>query len=197
MIDKVLVSLRKNVDEYLKSRIGVIPGSTESIEERVSFIDGEKMDPITFKLNTVSILLINIEEEKILRAADPYSQTRENGMQQKVQPAIRLNLYILFVANFKRYENSLSNLSMIIQFFQNHRLINQQNLPDLDEAVGPLSVELITLPFAEQNEIWNALRTTYHPSVLYKVKLVIFSDDDAKPVTEVIEKKLIIKEVSS
>ena len=47
-------------------------------------------------------------------------------------------------------------------------------------------MELTTLPFAEQNEVWSALRTTYHPSVLYKVKMVVFKDEEtvATPVIE-------------
>ncbi|MEM7266516.1 MAG: Pvc16 family protein, partial [Pseudomonadota bacterium] len=41
-----------------------------------------------------------------------------------------------------------------------------------------LTVELVTLPFAQQNEIWNALRTTYRSSLLYKVRMVVFEQEE-------------------
>lgn len=194
MISKVLVFLRKNIDEYLRSRIGNFP-DTELSEDRISFIDGEKMDPPAFKLNAISLLLINIEEEKTLRNADPYTRNLSDGNKQQIQPAIRLNLYILFVAHFKNYEQNLSYLSFIIQFFQNHRLMDQHSFPDLDSSIRQLAIELVTLPFSEQNEIWSALRTAYHPSVLYKVKLVIFEDEDVMPATSITEKNLDIKRI--
>ena len=51
-------------------------------------------------------------------------------------------------------------------------------------------MELITLPFSEQNEIWNALRIHYLPSVLYKVKMIVFRDEDAMPLPETAEKTI-------
>jgi len=46
------------------------------------------------------------------------------------------------------------------------------------------------LPFSEQNEMWNALRTIYHPSVLYKVKMIVFRDIDAAVMPGIKEKDL-------
>ena len=46
------------------------------------------------------------------------------------------------------------------------------------ENIERLVIELVTLPFSQQNEIWSALRVAYHPSVLYKVKMVVFQDED-------------------
>jgi len=38
--------------------------------------------------------------------------------------------------------------------------------------------------------VWNSLRTTYYPSVLYKVKMLVFRDEDAVVITEVKEEVL-------
>jgi hypothetical protein len=162
----------------------------------VVFLDGDKMDPVSFKLGAVTVLLVNLERENILRAADPYTRTLANGSLQKVQPEIRLNLYVLFVARFKEYERSLSYLSAIISYFQSHQVFNQQNAPELDETIEQLVIELITLPFSEQNEVWSALRTTYHPSVLYKVKMLVFRDEEAGPVSEVKATETLLKGLS-
>lgn len=181
MISQVLVFLKQRLNDDLKAKSGWMPDEPSVGEDKVVFVDSEQMDPIIFKLGAVSLLLINVEEDNLSRAPDPYSRIAPDGTRQSVKPDIRLNLYVLFVARFKQYDISLSYLSFVIQFFQNHRVINSHDAPDLSERIEQLSIELITLPFAEQSEIWNALRTSYHPSVLYKVKTVVFSDEDIVP----------------
>lgn len=186
MLDDVLVFLKDHLNDHLNARSGWTAG--ESQEDKVVFIDGEKMDPIVFKLGAVSVLLINVEEENTLRAANAFASLSASGAPLKVNPEIRMNLYVLFVARFRQYDHGLSYLSQIIQHFQSHRVFDHTNAPGLSERIGKLVMELLTLPFAEQNEVWNALRTTYHPSVLYKVKTLVFRDADALPVVEVGEK---------
>jgi hypothetical protein len=185
MINEVLIFLKNHLNAYLNVSSGLSRG--ESTEDRVVFLDGEKMDPITFKLGAVTALLINVEEENTLRPPDPYTAVSADGMQRKVQPDIRLNLYVLFVARFKQYEQGLSYLSRIIQHFQNHRVFDNHNAPELNGNIERLILELVTLPFSEQNELWNSLRTTYHPSVLYKVKMLVLKDEEAKIVGEIKE----------
>lgn len=189
MIKEALVFLKDRLNSHLSSG----RNADEVQEDPVVFLDGEKMDPLAFKLGAVSILLINLEEETTLRAADLYQRPGPDGTRQKVQPDIRLNLYVLLVARFKQYEESLHQLSLIIRYFQNHRLFDQHNAPELGENIEQLVVELITLPFSEQNEVWSALRVAYHPSVLYKVKMVIFKDEDGVGLPEIEERVLRLK----
>jgi hypothetical protein len=186
MINEALVFLKNRLNSHLNLGRNV----EETQEDPVVFLDGQDMEPLTFKLGAVSILLINIEEEHTLRAPDRYKRLSPNGSQQAVQPDIRLNLYVLFVARFKQYEESLRYLSQIIRYFQGHRLFDHAHAPELSENIEQLALELITLPFSEQNEVWNALRVTYHPSVLYKVKMIVFQDEDIVSVPEISEKIL-------
>jgi Pvc16 N-terminal domain len=183
MISEVLVLLKNLLNAHLS--LGQSP--TESQEDRVVFLDGQSMDPLAFKLGAVSVLLINVEEENVLRAPDLYNRVSSEGTRQKVNPEIRLNLYVLFVAHFKQYEESLRHISYVIRFFQSNRVLDHQNAPALSEDVDKLIVELVTLPFSEMNEIWSVLRVGYHPSALYKVKMVVFRDEDAIRVPEVAE----------
>jgi hypothetical protein len=187
MINDALVFLKNCLNSYLSA--GRDPEQAIQ-EEPVVFLDGQNMDPLAFKLGAVSILLINLEEENALRPPDLYQRSSPNGVRQKVQPEIRLNLHVLLVARFKQYEESLRYLSLIIQYFQNHRLLDHHNAPELSDNIEQLAIELITLPFSEQNEVWSALRVTYHPSVLYKVKMVIFRDEAAVEMPEVAERIL-------
>ena len=189
MISKALFFLKNRLSAHLNS--GRHPD--ESQKDPVVFLDGQNMDPLTFKLGAVTTLLINIEEENALRAPDRYTRMTSDGVRQKVHPEIRLNLYVLFVAHFKQYETSLRYLSLIIRYFQNHRLLDHHNAPELSENIEQLVMELITLPFSEQNEVWNALRVTYHPSVLYKVKMIVFQDEDAVGMPQITEKVLELK----
>src|SRR3989338_7525795 len=94
----------------------------------------------------------------------------------KVTP-ILVNMLILFVSKFSNYEQSLKFLSLIIKCFQNTPVFNHENTPTLNPEIERLRMELITLPINQQNELWNALRTNYHPSVVYKVNLLVFHDD--------------------
>ena len=39
-------------------------------------------------------------------------------------------------------------------------------------------MELLSLPITQQNELWNALRTSYMPSVAYKIRMVVYNDEE-------------------
>ncbi len=173
MIDQALIFLKQRLNGHLN--LGREP--VQSQEDPVVFLDGDQMDTLSFKTGAVTALLVNTEMENTLRSADLYGRTSPNGGRQEVQPDIRLNLYVLFVSRYRQYEDALSSLSQIIQYFQHHRVFDQQSAPELNEDIKKLIVEMITLPFAEQNEVWSALRVSYQPSVLYKVKLIVYRTD--------------------
>jgi hypothetical protein len=173
MLAETITFLRRHLDEQLRVRLG---GSQDGEGDKVVFLDGDKMDPISFQLNAVTTLLINVEEERTLRGADRHVRQAEDGSRQRVQPDIRLILYVLFVARFKKYESAWQHLSMIVEDLQSTPVFEPASAPQLPEGIERLILELVTLGFAEQNEVWNALRTTHHPSVLYRVKLVAYRD---------------------
>lgn len=185
MIDEALAFLKGHLNASLNAQSGWTPA--EPSEDKVVFVDGESADPLTFKLGAVSMLLVNLEEEKMMRAADPYLRADDGGG-QRVRPDLRLNLYVLFVARFKQYEQALAQLSGVVRHFQAHRLLDRQSAPGLSERIGALAVELVTLPLSAQSELWGALKTAYHPSALYKVKMVVYRDEDAARPREVRER---------
>ncbi|MEM7370311.1 MAG: DUF4255 domain-containing protein [Bacteroidota bacterium] len=136
----------------------------------------DQQEFIKFPLNRVTPILINMEEETQLRKADRFSRMSSNGLRAHVQPDIRLNLYILFVSHFYDYTDALHYISLIIKYFQHKPIFDHRNSPELSDEIEELIVELVTLPFAQQNEVWSSLRSAYHPSVLYKVKMLVFQD---------------------
>ena len=185
MIGDVLIFLKNQLNNYFKS---LSPGiSVGAGEDKVVFMDGDiKADSVAFKTGAVTVILYRIEQETALRQGDPYIRVSANGVSQRIQPDIALNLYVLFVAKFKDYEQGLHYLSQIIRFFQSHKSFNRQNAPELTDGIGELAVDLVSMTVQQQNELWGLLRTCYWPSVAYKVRTVTFKDEDAWPTGEAI-----------
>jgi len=181
MISEALVFLQRHLGRALQS-------DPQEAEDRVVLPDGAiPRDGWVLKETAVSLLLLSIEEETTLRPGDPYLRVAANGSRQRVYPDIRLNLNVLFVPSFQAYADSLGYLSRIIGHFQAHRVLNHANAPELDPGIDQLIFELRTPTFSELNEIWGALRLPCRPSVLYRVRMVVFQAPDrptAPPVSE-------------
>jgi Pvc16 N-terminal domain len=183
MIGDVLCLLRDQLNAHLGASMPD-PGP-DSAEARVQLIDGEKSDPVEFRLNAITLLLLNIEQETSQRSADPYLRTPGESNLRRLQPEIRLNLYVLFVARFKVYEQGLNQLSLVIRFLLTHRALDHGNTPGLSKQIDKLVLELVTMPLSEQNEIWSALRASYQPSVLFRVRMVVFRDAEGAAVPQI------------
>ncbi|MDD1606921.1 MAG: DUF4255 domain-containing protein [Methylococcaceae bacterium] len=176
MIGDVLVLLKNRLNSHFRT---MVSGTSGYGEEKVFFIDSEvKTDQPPFKLDTVSILLFNVEQEKAFRQGEPYVRLSSDGVSKKVQPDIALNLYILVSVRFKVYEQGLHYLSLVIKYFQGHNCLDHENTPELSDEIDHLIIELFSMTVTQQNELWGSLRTGYLPSVAYKVKAVIFQTED-------------------
>jgi hypothetical protein len=184
MIDSVLTLLRSELNEHLMRQTDIAPA--DGVEDRVVFPNGEKGEP-EFRLGAVTVLLTRLEEETTLRPADRYLAVAPDGTQYRVQPTVQLNLFVLFVARHKLYEQSLKALSQVIRWFQQRRVLDSSNTLALDPAIERITLELVTLPFGEQNDMWSTLGGGYYPSALFRVRLVAFADaagHAAVPITE-------------
>jgi hypothetical protein len=194
MIDEVLTLLKNKLNRYFRTQ-------TLLQEEKAVFLAGENTDPIVFPLNTVVPLLINIEEEKLLRPANRYQGHYDNaaGVLTGKNPPISLNLFVLFVCKFSAYEQSLKFLSHIIRFFQQNLLLDGENCSELKNhpEIQQLRLELVTMPLAQQNELWSALKTQYHPSALYKVGILVFQDSAEESVAPVKAREIGAKSILS
>ncbi len=186
MIDRALIFIKDQLNAHLARSGG---GAEAGLEDAVVFVDGDKLDPLTLKTGVVSALLVNLEQEHVLRAGDSFSRTTPDG-RRRVQPDVRLSLWLLFVARFRVYEAGLAALSGVLEYMQKHRTFDARVTPGLDPRIGRLVVELQTLPLSEQNDLWGALRIAYHPSLLFKVGLVIMEDEGAAAAAPVSEPRM-------
>jgi hypothetical protein len=186
MLHEIFGFLKDQLSQYLKYHDAVQ-------EERVVFREKDKFD-LSFTNNAITLLLVNLEEENTLRPDELYVQTRKDGTRVSVNPELRLNLYILFVSRFSDYEESLKYLSYVIKFFQSNRVFTHDAFPGLSDNIDRVIMELVTVPFSDQNEIWSVLKTGYEPSALYKVKMLIFEDEEPEPTTMVSEQVMITRQ---
>jgi hypothetical protein len=178
LIGKALVFLRRRLDDHLRVELAGV--GDDPVADKVVFLGGDRPESIVFPEEAVAELLVNVEDERLLRAADPYLRVQEDGRPLRQQPDLRLVLSILFVARFKQYDAAWDHLAKVIEYLQTNRMFDREQNPELPIGVDRLTVELMSQSFAEQNEVWNMLRTSYLPSVLYRVRMVVLRD--RKPV---------------
>ena len=176
------------VFEFLRVRLNsALPRDTTggAAEDLFVYVTTDAADALSFKSNAVSLVFLKTEEDSVLRSPDLYSRVTTDG-RQRVEPEIRLNLTMLLVARFPAdYGMALRHLSRIIRYFQSHRVFTPANSSDLPDGIPQLVLELITPTFAELNEIWGALRSACQPSVMYRIRLIVFRDDEGQAVPTV------------
>lgn len=193
MIDDVLSFLLDRLNKELPRDSGGDPR-----EKLFSFVGRDNQgDAVSFPSDAMSMLLIRIEEDTTLRQPDRYARASGDGSRQRVEPEIRMNLWVLFVARFADYVQALHHLSRVIRYLQNHRVFNRENSPDLKKDLQQVILELVSLSFSEQNEIWGALRAGYLPSALYRAKLIVFRDQDPRSLTATTELIRTVTQASS
>ncbi len=172
MIDNVLNILREEINGYLKR----LPAMNIGTETKVDINYIAKPDgDIAIETDSLGLSLVNVEEERVVKSQNSVLQTR-NGRVAYVNPEIKINLYILMVSNFKVYSVGLKFLSGAIRFFQSKNVFVHENTPGLDSSVEKLIVDLHTLNFEQQNNLWGTLGAKYLPSVLYKVRLITIQE---------------------
>jgi hypothetical protein len=171
LIGAALTYLRDRVNSHLQD------GETDSGQPLVVFVEGDKIDPLNIQSGRVNILVVNVEEERELRGANPYYDERS----QRINPDIPLTISALFIARFNDYPTSWNYLTDIIRFFQSHPVLERadnqaHSTNNMPEGIESLRCEMVSLNFQQQNEVWGALRITQHPALLYKIKLVTLRD---------------------
>jgi len=182
MIENTLLFLRDQINNYLRIRL--------EITDDIAVIDNIVTQSGDLNATELCISLINVEEEKIHKVQSPY-KIQENGDVNLVNPEIKLNLYVLFTANFgaSNYGEALRFLSYVIGYFQSHQVFNHKTAPTLHEQIEKLIVELVTLSFEQQNHLWGFIGAKYIPSVLYKVRLIGVADEallqETSPITNI------------
>ncbi len=173
MIGSVLSYIRKRLDDHLRSVQGLDADGGSA--DRVVFLEGDKLDPLTIPQRSIAMLVANVQEAREFRDADRFQRRLATGQHQQTEhhyPDIHLEIVILFVANFKDYATAWNQLSQVLFFFQAHPVFDAATDPDLPAGIGRLANQLCAQSFQEQNELWSALKTPLRPAILHRFRLI-------------------------
>jgi len=176
MINDLFDFLRTSLLKWLGK-----PDDEEGAEVNFVDINGEQ-PAFDAKIN---ILLISLEEDRILRPADPYSVINESGAQERVKPPLILNLNILFAtkpikgkkSDGYNYLEAMRYLSQVLQFFQANPVLTSDRYSKFPEGIDKVIMELIPLTYAQQNEIWSSLKVAHLPAVCYRAKMIVIQEE--------------------
>ena len=194
MIHTTLSFIASQLNEYLQLKTGT-PGVDRVYLTSVATESGGVVIPD----KSVGVSLINIEEDRVNK--DQRTSVINNaGNVEYRNPEIKLNLYILISANFQDeagndssgdYVEGLKQLSLIISFFQAKNVFTQENSPSLatfDPNIKKLVVELYSYSFEQLYNFWSVVGAKYLPSVLYKVRVITFQEEEISRTGPPIEK---------
>ncbi len=185
MIDKALEVLAGGIRDYLVR----LPGLNITSEEPVHLSNVANPDgSLAMPDDTLGLSLVNIEEERTVKSQQAYVTSPE-GRVEHVNPELRLNLYIVIIANYITYKTGLEFLSGVIRFFQSKNVFTPANTPEIDPAIQKLIVDMHTLDFEKLNNLWGCLGAKYLPSVMYKVRMLTIQEalaaDEQPPIRKV------------
>ena len=183
MIDKALEVLKNGIRDYLVQLPDLNITSQEFIHlDHIVEADGN----LALPADSLGLSLVNLEEERVTKSQQNFGRSTD-GRIVHMNPEIKLNLFVLIVANFSNYRTGLEFLSAAIRFFQSKSVFTPANTPALNVAIQKLIVEMMTLSFEQQNHKWGSLGAKYLPSVMYKVRMLTIQEalaaDEQEPIT--------------
>lgn len=130
----------------------------------------------------VGITLVSVEEERYLKPQNQ-KERRVDDTVSFANPEIYLNLYLLMAvkpsdAADDNYGIALKRLSLVLEYFQANSYFENISLPASSEMIEKMMIDLYTLSFEQQNQLWASLGAKYMPSVVYKIRLVVIDKNE-------------------
>lgn len=177
MLDSALTFLRDEINAYINLKTS--PDTDRLVLNHLVGENGE------YSIDDLGMTLVNLEED---RTSQPLPRIQENaaGGFDRRMPEVKMNLYVLFAANWSgttnNYNEALKHIGFVVTFFQSRNLFSPANSPSLPDGIEKLSAELVSLSFEQQNNLWGALGAKYLPSVLYRLR-VLYLEDTIAPLT--------------
>lgn len=182
MIGDTLTYIARRVDAFLPADKSISQPSADN--HRIAFPSINQSGTLSLQQDRISMLLVNVEEQREQRALDIYRIRHEPGSPDKIfrkNPGTRLNLYTLFIASFADYATSWNQLGELIYGFQLHPFFSCEEDPEFPIDAGMITNEMISQNPREQQEIWRSLRICQHPALLYRFKLLTLEPREDQP----------------
>lgn len=120
--------------------------------------------------------LVNIEREAFPAKSGSLPYVNQAQQVSNMYRPINLNLYLMFIANFngEKYQEGLSFISAVINFFQRHTVFDSNEYRDMPTGINKLLLEIENLNLRELHSIWTLITGKYMPSILFKIRTVSF-----------------------
>lgn len=185
MIDKALNIIKSQLQQFIRLKMQI-----DHVEEKVvltSIVDQQGQS--TIPIDSVGITLYRIEEDQVSET-EQYSQDPDRPI--RTRPAVKLNLYILFSANFKDYSESLKYIRAVLTFFQTKSYFDTTNTPDMPLDMEPMSLVLHTQSEDQHNHTWGLFGGRYMPSVIYRLRSIYIQENQVIDVDALVEEMDII-----
>jgi len=165
MIHTVLTAVTDQLNEFMRNELG----QAEDMVVMNSLVD-LRGDVSMLIENRVCLFLMRVEEEKIAKSGGFQSYAGS-------PPPMHMNLYLVFAAHFPdpNYKEALHFISMVIEFFQGKSVFDKFNTPGLSANIDRLIFEFVNQDIQEMNNMWSLIGAKYLPSVVYKVRMLTFS----------------------
>jgi hypothetical protein len=168
MIDKALNFLRQEANTYLKLK------TNDNDLVKLSAIVNQSGTEVA-PHNAIGMMLVNVEEERGYRHGPP-TTLAANGYHTTANPELTLNLYVMFYANHTEHKEALILLSHVVRCFQGKNVFENTESPQLGAEIEKLILDLYSITFEQQNQIWASIGAKYLPSVLYRVRMLIINE---------------------
>lgn len=185
MIHSAIAYLTSELEGYLRTRAGL---STDSRIVAASLFNPNG-SVNTSTEGKIVLSVVNVEEDRVYHNVERIVR-RADGTSELVHPEVKVNLYVLFIANLGNYLEALKSVSHVISFFQNRPSFDYSEIPDLASRRGRICFELFTMTFEQQNHLWGTLGSKYMPSVMYKLGIVDVLDEQTQgevpPIREIL-----------
>lgn len=159
MINEILTFYTGKLENFLENMFH----QPEGIVKLSGFMEGDKEE----MLNRMVVSVVSVERETATGISSGGRRNATGGFSRGFPP-VNMNVNVVFAAVYdqKRYSDSLSVLSAVILFIQANPffIVDRQRY----------TVEILTLASEELNNIWSCLGGCYYPSVVCKIRGLVF-----------------------
>lgn len=197
MIRTALEFIKKELENYMVIRENDAAYAAGSIVDVRSIIlpDGKLDIGENFH---IIITLAGVEEEQ--RAGKmPVFVPLDDKEFTRLNPAVSVDLQLIFIAVSSDYPTALRDLSSVICFFQANSVFDKDRNPALNDAVidpvgkpwqliERLSCKMKNLTMEQQNNVWSILGSKYLPSIIYTISAVTAFETNGSKVKSVLER---------
>ena len=173
MIQQVLPVVIEELNDYLKSKFNAVEDKAilSGIVDQGGALAVEGSNKI---LGTV----VFIDRDITSKSGAPNQFTGNSYLE--FAPPVNVNLTIMFSALFNKthYVEALRYISGVIYFFQNKPLFTAQNTPKLSKGIDKIYFDMLSISPQELMNIYSMMGAKYMPCVLYKMKMLTFTQDN-------------------